>query len=43
MHTVPDCLLGLYMIKRLIENGDATIAVSSEPNVGTTFTVTFCA
>ncbi len=35
--------VGLYMIKRLIENGGATIAVSSEPSVGTTFTVTFCA
>jgi signal transduction histidine kinase len=33
--------VGLYMIKRLIENGGATIAVSSEPGVGTTFTVTF--
>jgi signal transduction histidine kinase len=33
--------VGLYMIKRLIENGGATIAVSSEPGVGTTFAVTF--
>jgi signal transduction histidine kinase len=33
--------IGLYMIKRLIENGGATITVSSEPRVGTTFTVTF--
>jgi signal transduction histidine kinase len=33
--------VGLYMIKRLIENGGATIAVSSEPHVGSTFTVTF--
>ncbi|RZK27662.1 MAG: ATP-binding protein, partial [Hymenobacter sp.] len=33
--------VGLYMIKRLIENGGATISVSSEPGVGTTFTVTF--
>ena len=33
--------VGLYMIKRLIENGRATITVSSEPSVGTTFTVTF--
>jgi signal transduction histidine kinase len=33
--------VGLYMIKRLIENGGATITVSSEPRVGTTFTVTF--
>jgi signal transduction histidine kinase len=33
--------VGLYMIKRLIENGGATITISSEPNVGTTFTVTF--
>ncbi|MBC6611346.1 PAS domain-containing sensor histidine kinase [Hymenobacter sp. BT507] len=34
--------VGLYMIKRLIENGGATIAVSSTPGVGTTFTATFC-
>ena len=33
--------VGLYMIKRLIENAGATIAVSSEPAVGSTFTVTF--
>jgi len=33
--------VGLYMIKRLIENGGAAIAVRSEPSVGTTFTVTF--
>ncbi|MBC6698863.1 sensor histidine kinase [Hymenobacter puniceus] len=33
--------VGLYMIKRLIENGGGTIAVSSEPGVGTTFIVAF--
>ena len=33
--------VGLYMIKRLIENAGATIAVSSTLGVGTTFTVTF--
>lgn len=33
--------VGLYMIKRLIENGGATITVRSESRVGTTFTVTF--
>ncbi|MGI4833503.1 MAG: PAS domain-containing protein [Janthinobacterium lividum] len=33
--------VGLYMIKRLIENAGATIAVTSAPGVGTTFTVTF--
>ncbi|OUJ69181.1 PAS domain-containing sensor histidine kinase [Hymenobacter crusticola] len=33
--------VGLYMIKRLVENGGGTIAVKSQPNVGTTFTVTF--
>jgi signal transduction histidine kinase len=32
--------VGLYMIKRLIENADGTITVQSQPNVGTTFTVT---
>jgi signal transduction histidine kinase len=29
------------MIKRLIENADASIAVTSTVDVGTTFTVTF--
>ena len=33
--------VGLYMIKRLIDNAGATIAVASTPDVGTTFTVTF--
>jgi signal transduction histidine kinase len=33
--------VGLYMIKRLIENAGATIAVTSTVEVGTTFTVTF--
>ena len=33
--------VGLYMIKRLLENAGATIAVTSLPAAGTTFTVTF--
>jgi signal transduction histidine kinase len=32
--------VGLYLIKRLIENADGTITVQSQPGVGTTFTVT---
>jgi signal transduction histidine kinase len=32
--------VGLYLIKRLVENADGTIAVQSQPGVGTTFTVT---
>ena len=35
--------VGLYMIKRLIDNAGATIAVTSVPGVGTAFTVTFSA
>ncbi|WP_198172457.1 PAS domain-containing sensor histidine kinase [Hymenobacter ginkgonis] len=35
--------VGLYMVKRMVENAGGTIAVQSEPNVGTTFTVTFLA
>ena len=33
--------VGLRMIKRLIKNAGASIAVTSAPNVGSTFTVTF--
>ena len=33
--------VGLYISKRLIENAGGTIAVQSQPDVGTTFTVTF--
>jgi signal transduction histidine kinase len=33
--------VGLYMIKRLLDNAGASIAVASEPGVGSTFTVTF--
>jgi signal transduction histidine kinase len=32
--------VGLYLIKRLIENAGGTITVQSQPEVGTTFTVT---
>jgi signal transduction histidine kinase len=33
--------VGLYMIKRLIDNAGAHITVTSSPDVGSTFTVTF--
>jgi signal transduction histidine kinase len=33
--------VGLYMIKRLIDNAGASIAVASAPGVGSTFTVSF--
>jgi PAS domain S-box-containing protein len=33
--------VGLYMIKRIVENGGGTITVQSQPDVGTTFCVTF--
>jgi PAS domain S-box-containing protein len=32
--------VGLFMVKRLIENAGGTIAVHSQPDAGTTFTVT---
>jgi signal transduction histidine kinase len=33
--------VGLYISKRLVENAGGTITVQSQPNEGTTFTVTF--
>jgi signal transduction histidine kinase len=33
--------VGLYMTKRMIENAGGTITVQSQPDVGTTFTVSF--
>jgi signal transduction histidine kinase len=33
--------IGLYMVKRMMENAGGTITVQSEPEVGSTFTVTF--
>jgi signal transduction histidine kinase len=32
--------VGLYMLKRIVENAGGSIGVHSEPNVGSTFTVT---
>jgi signal transduction histidine kinase len=32
--------VGLYLIKRLLENAGGTIAGQSQPGVGSTFTVT---
>jgi PAS domain S-box-containing protein len=42
MHThVEGSGLGLYMVKKIVENAGGTIEVQSEVNVGTTFTIRF--
>jgi signal transduction histidine kinase len=33
--------LGLYMVKKIVENAGGTITVASQPDVGTTFTLSF--
>ena len=33
--------IGLYMVKKMVENAGGTIAVQSQPGVGSTFVVTF--
>jgi signal transduction histidine kinase len=33
--------VGLYMVKRMVENAGGTITVQSEPDIGSTFIVTF--
>jgi signal transduction histidine kinase len=33
--------VGLYMVRKMVENGGGTIAVASQADVGTTFTVSF--
>ncbi|RFP65705.1 PAS domain-containing protein [Hymenobacter lapidiphilus] len=41
MHThVEGSGLGLYTVKKIVENAGGTIAVQSQPGVGTTFTIT---
>jgi signal transduction histidine kinase len=33
--------VGLYITKRMLENAGGTVQVQSQPDAGTTFTVTF--
>ena len=38
---VPGSGVGLYMVKRMLENAGGSITVHSQPDIGTTFTVSF--
>ncbi|NML67009.1 PAS domain-containing protein [Hymenobacter sp. RP-2-7] len=41
LHThVPGSGVGLYMVKKMVDNADGTLAVQSQPGAGSTFTIT---